>query len=78
PVLGLIEDARFSVVSGHLDHGDAAMLFTDGLVENPHRDISLGVDKLMGQAGCAASAGLRRRVAAGTAVVRWCGGHGSG
>jgi serine phosphatase RsbU (regulator of sigma subunit) len=50
PVLGLIEDARFSVVSGHLDHGDAAMLFTDGLVENPHRDISLGVDKLMGQA----------------------------
>jgi serine phosphatase RsbU (regulator of sigma subunit) len=30
--------------------GDALLLFTDGLVETPHRDISLGIDKLLGQA----------------------------
>jgi serine phosphatase RsbU (regulator of sigma subunit) len=50
PVLGLLADAEFTVVVGHLEHGDAAMLFTDGMVETPHRDISLGVDKLTGQA----------------------------
>jgi len=50
PVLGLMPDAEFSVVSGHLEHGDVALLFTDGLVETPHRDIGSGVDKLTGQA----------------------------
>lgn len=50
PVLGLMSDAQFSPVSGTLQRGDALLLFTDGLVETPHRDISLGIDKLVGQA----------------------------
>jgi len=50
PVLGLMGDARFAVRSGTLHHGDALMMYTDGLVETPERDISLGIDKLLGQA----------------------------
>ena len=34
---------------GRIDRGDALLLFTDGLVETPQRDISLGIDKLLGQ-----------------------------
>jgi len=49
-VLGLMQDAEFSVVRGTLDRGDVLLLFTDGLVETPQRDISLGIDKLLGQA----------------------------
>jgi hypothetical protein len=49
PVLGLMADARFSVGSGTLHPGDALLMFTDGLVETPQRDISLGIDKLLGQ-----------------------------
>ncbi len=49
PVLGLMPHAQFSVVRGRMDRGDALLLFTDGLVETPERDISLGIDKLLGQ-----------------------------
>ncbi|MEP7091098.1 MAG: PP2C family protein-serine/threonine phosphatase [Nocardioidaceae bacterium] len=49
PVLGLMQDADFTVVRGTLSRGDALLLFTDGLVETPQRDISLGIDKLLGQ-----------------------------
>lgn len=49
PILGLMPDAEFSVVRGTLQRGDAMLLFTDGLVETPRRDISLGIDKLLGQ-----------------------------
>ncbi|QWZ06598.1 serine/threonine-protein phosphatase [Nocardioides panacis] len=49
PVLGLMPRAEFSVVHGRIDRGDALLLFTDGLVETPERDISLGIDKLLGQ-----------------------------
>ena len=48
PVLGLLEEADFEVVRGHLGHGDGLLLFTDGLVETAQRDISLGMDKLAG------------------------------
>ncbi len=48
PVLGLIEDAEFDCVRGNLAHGDALMMFTDGLVETAKRDIALGIDKLAG------------------------------
>ncbi len=50
PVLGLLPGAPFRPVSGTLQRGDALLLFTDGVVETPDRDISLGVDKLIGQA----------------------------
>ncbi len=50
PVLGLLADARFAAVTGSVHRGDALLLYTDGLVETPDRDISLGIDKLIGQA----------------------------
>ncbi len=50
PILGLIEDAEFVSVSGLLRRGDALMLYTDGLVETPRRDIGLGIDRMLGQA----------------------------
>jgi Stage II sporulation protein E (SpoIIE) len=50
PVLGLMPNAEFSVVRGTIHQGDALLLFTDGMVETPERDISSGIDKLVGQA----------------------------
>jgi len=50
PVLGLIEGATYDPVSGVMRHGDALLLYTDGMVETPSRDISLGIDKMLGQA----------------------------
>ncbi|KQY63652.1 MULTISPECIES: PP2C family protein-serine/threonine phosphatase [unclassified Nocardioides] len=49
PILGLMDDAEFTVVRGRMRSGDAVLLYTDGLVETPTRDISLGIDKLQGQ-----------------------------
>ena len=49
PILGLMPDAEFRVIRGTLQRGDAMLLYTDGLVETPNRDISLGIDKLLGQ-----------------------------
>ncbi len=50
PVLGLIRDARFDCVRGHLGSGDAVLLYTDGMVEEPRRDIDLGIDRMLGEA----------------------------
>ncbi len=49
PVLGLMSEPDFTVVTGFLEPGDALLLFTDGLVETPQRDVSIGIDKLLGQ-----------------------------
>jgi hypothetical protein len=49
PILGLLPDADFTTVRGVLNRGDALLMFTDGLVETPTRDIALGIDKLLGQ-----------------------------
>jgi hypothetical protein len=50
PILGLIPGAEFEVATGVLAHGDAILLYTDGMVEQPHRDIDLGIDRLVGEA----------------------------
>lgn len=50
PALGIMTGAEFEVVRGTLDHGDALLLFTDGLVETTRRDIASGIDKLAGRA----------------------------
>ncbi len=50
PVLGLIEEAEFVVARGVVGRGDAVLLYTDGMVEEPRRDIDLGIDRLMGEA----------------------------
>ncbi len=49
PALGLLPEATYPPASGRLGHGDALLLYTDGLVERSRRDISLGIDKLLGQ-----------------------------
>ena len=50
PALGLLDDAEFAPVTGRLDHGDAILVFTDGVVETAERDYTLGIDKLLGEA----------------------------
>ena len=42
PVLGLMADAVFRVAAGRLVRHDALLLYTDGMVEEPRRDIDLG------------------------------------
>jgi hypothetical protein len=50
PALGLIEGIEYPSTKGTLRRGDAMMLYTDGLVETPSRDIMLGIDRMLGQA----------------------------
>jgi Stage II sporulation protein E (SpoIIE) len=49
-VLGVVPDLRSRPESGSLRPGDALMLYTDGLVEVPGRDIDAGIDRLLGEA----------------------------
>lgn len=50
PLLGLIPNADFTGTRSIMRHGDVVLLYTDGVVETPTRDISLGIDRLVGQA----------------------------
>jgi hypothetical protein len=50
PVLGLVDDADYTVYRGKMSSGDALLLYTDGLVETRRRDITYGIDKLLGEA----------------------------
>lgn len=50
PALGLVPGAQYPSAKGHLRAGDALLLYTDGLVEVPGRDLSVGIDKLLGEA----------------------------
>jgi serine phosphatase RsbU (regulator of sigma subunit) len=50
PALGLVPGATFTRAQGLLRAGDALLLYTDGLVEVPGRDLSVGIDKLLGEA----------------------------
>jgi hypothetical protein len=49
-VLGVVPDLRSRPERGVLRFGDALMLYTDGLVEGPGRDIDAGIDRLLGAA----------------------------
>ena len=61
-VLGVVSDLA-SVPThseeGVLRRGDALMLYTDGLVEAPGRDIDAGIDKLLGEAEHLVKSGFR-------------------
>ena len=48
--LGLLPEVTYEAVGGRLERGDALLLYTDGLVEVPGRDLSVGIDKLLGEA----------------------------
>ncbi|MGH8889328.1 MAG: PP2C family protein-serine/threonine phosphatase [Acidothermaceae bacterium] len=50
PLLGVIPGARFTAAKGVLGRADAMLLYTDGLVETAARELSVGIDKLMGEA----------------------------
>ena len=50
PALGLVPGARYPACEGTLRPGDAVLLYTDGLVEVPGRDLEVGIDKLLGEA----------------------------
>jgi hypothetical protein len=50
PLLGLMQSPEFEVNSGQLKMGDALFLYSDGMVETPHRDIGQGTDRLAGHA----------------------------
>jgi serine phosphatase RsbU (regulator of sigma subunit) len=49
-ILGLAPDVTFAVAEGQLARYDALLLYTDGLVEVPGRDLALGIDRLLGAA----------------------------
>jgi hypothetical protein len=59
PALGLVPDAAYSADSGVLRPGDALLLYTDGLVEVPGRDLTVGIDKLIGAAEHLVARGFR-------------------
>ena len=48
--LGVLPFPTYEEVTARLDPGDALLLYTDGLVETPKRDITYGIDKLLGEA----------------------------
>jgi hypothetical protein len=58
-VLGVVPDLRSRPERGLLRPGDALMLYTDGLVEAPGRDIDAGIDRLLGEADHLITTGFR-------------------
>lgn len=50
PVLGVVEGPHFQRITGRLGRGDALVLYTDGVVESRSRDLSAGVDRMLGAA----------------------------
>ena len=59
PLLGVLDEPEFPHHTGHLQSGDALLLYTDGLVETGGRDIAFGIDRLVGAAERAAPHGFR-------------------
>jgi len=62
-VLGVVADLRCKPERGVLRPGDALLLYTDGLVEAPGRDIDAGIDRLLGEADRLVTSGFQRGAA---------------
>ncbi|WP_129710849.1 PP2C family protein-serine/threonine phosphatase [Haloactinopolyspora alba] len=58
-LLGVFEKDVYEPATGRLRPGDALMLYTDGLVEAPRRDLVDGIDKLQGEAERLVTRGFR-------------------
>ncbi len=58
-LLGVFEKDDYVPGSGTLRSGDALLLYTDGLVETPRRDLTDGIDKLQGEAERLVARGFR-------------------
>ena len=56
-------DLRSVPETGNLRPGDALMLYTDGLVEVPGRDIDAGIDRLLGEADQLVASGFSQGAA---------------
>ena len=50
PLLGVIEGATYPRSYGQLRRGDALLLYTDGVIETRTRDLTLGIDRMLGAA----------------------------
>jgi hypothetical protein len=84
PLLGVLQGADFPRSYGQLLHGDALLLYTDGVIETRFRDLSVGIDRMLGEAERLVSegftAGATRICAAALAgrsddravVLIWC------
>jgi len=59
PLLGVVTDPTFTTHAGRLEIGDALLLYTDGLIESPGRDIDEGIDRLLGAAERLVTRGFR-------------------
>ena len=50
PLLGVLPDAGFPRLTGQLLRGDALLLYTDGVIETRFRDLTVGIDRMLGEA----------------------------
>ncbi len=50
PLLGVVDGVDYAPLRGTLAAGDHALLYTDGMVEEPLRDIDQGIDHLLAEA----------------------------
>ena len=56
PLLGVLPEVGQQPDTGLLRRGDAVLLYSDGVVEDRHRDLEVGVDRLLGAAERAGAA----------------------
>ena len=50
PLLGVLEGPAFPLAYGELRRGDALLLYTDGVIETRTRDLTVGIDRMLGAA----------------------------
>jgi hypothetical protein len=50
PLLGVLPEADFPRSHGQLLSGDALLLYTDGVIESRFRDLTVGIDRMLGEA----------------------------
>jgi hypothetical protein len=50
PLLGVLNHVHYEPDLGTVRHGDALLLYTDGVVEERGRDVEVGLDRLLGAA----------------------------
>lgn len=50
PLLGVMDGMSFPRADGVLERGDALLLYTDGVIETRTRDLTVGIDRMLGTA----------------------------
>jgi serine phosphatase RsbU (regulator of sigma subunit) len=50
PLLGVMREATYPRSHGQLRRGDALLLYTDGVIETRTRDLTVGIDRMLGAA----------------------------